>query len=409
MLSSDISDKSFNELFSSIFIKNRAINCVKSPEKNKNKVIRETLAKNGLADVSVNHAHLLISDLQHGPFQQFIDGSIKFDFLGKKDFNLIGHTHPLHIKDQISKLMVNQVDLKELIESLTKSSELRLKHIANTFSEISMKAKAVLSDFNKIVTFPNSFCDLVDFDNDSIIYLNEQDTNEQIQTKLESLSDDDSVLFALEIQNERTFNLNQHTIIKNLANWAIDHHFSIWINETYGFGRHKEFIQSFNKDMGINPNFLTCGNDLIGYYFLDRDSEHKFSSNPNLTDKVTKNAFSTINFLSAGKFWGENGRISIIEKSITNKLSQLKSQFTDFDLNYSVSGNMVHLQIFNNDSTKIKQLSIELFHQGILVGLEKSHGKWIRFKLPTSLKNEHFDIIEKVFNNSLNSTTTNKV
>ena len=82
---------------------------------------------------------------------------------------------------------------------------------------------------------------------------------------------------------------------------------------------------------------------------------------------------------------------------MTNIFNNLQDQYDQHNIEYSLSGNIIHLTAFNSDPGKIQLLSQNLFTQGILTGIQKSHGKWLRLKLPTSLSNRHFEIIEKIF------------
>ena len=394
MLSSYISLEQNDNLFSSTLKKHIGINKIL---KNQGSFPPELSKLLNNDDFTVNQASLLFSDLMHGPFQQFQDQSQKYDFLGKKDLGLLGHTHPLIIKAELNPLFSDLTDLSVVLQDLLGIENLTMIQASESQSE---SFKFVLADYiDNILTLENSFAS--GFSAGVVKVVKRADSISNVINQLENVLKSTKLkfsAFALDFQNEKTFDFKELEYYQKIADWCQSHSIPIWINESYGFGRNVSLFKSSLLNSKSPPEILTFGNALIGHYTFSNSKIFKGKDSIKLTPQLISTAMACFTFLNEGNFLTDSGRIASREEVFFKNLTSLKQEFLNTEFDFRISGNLVHIQVYNQDPISTRLLSRILFEEGILVGLQKSDSKWLRLKLPTSLKNEHiqqiFDIMK---------------
>jgi hypothetical protein len=398
VLSSDISIPARDELFSSILNRHICISEIREPDPDLRSRYTDMLKEKELENYNINQASFFASDHMHGPFVRFLDNSQKYDFLGKKDLNIIGYSNPVLIKAELNTEEVTLDQFKNCYRQQFNTLTLKVNMISDSQSETILRALATISkEIQKplIFTFSNSFLSSLKSDID-ILQIDKDYNWSKTEKSLNSLISQyktRNIVFAFEFQNEKSFNFLPDKYYLHLKNWCNKNSIPIWINESYGFGRGKFLFKTSTFPEDFNPSYLTFGNAPMGYYFLSQNTE-SFDKLTSVNLSSIKNFINTISFLKDGGFWGENGRISEIEKLFQSGLLNLKSKFKNIE--FDSSGNLIHIGVNDKCRVKSMELSNILFENGILVGIHKSEQKWIRLKLPTSLKNEQIKQILEI-------------
>ncbi len=442
----DIQEKT-NHLFSAILLEQQKINALTPPASpEKSQQMQELLDTFGEQRGRPSFYHYMASGKGHGPFTQLIDGSTKYDLIGGIGVNLLGHSHPLHIRACLEAAAEDSItcgnlqpypDSYHLMQSLLGAvKDSKLKHFWFAGSGSFANDTALKMIWQKtqpkygLIAFKSCFAgrsiatqDITDNPNFrqgmpshlNVFYaphFNSQEPDQALSQTLQTLDtlwkeNGESIgALTLElIQGEGGFIYGDPEYYQGIFNWAKERELVIWVDEVQTFGRTYELFafQAFNLQKYVD--IVTVGKALqcCGVLY-----SAELNPKPGLVSgtfhgslAALKASKKTIDYLTQGNFYGEQGRIKQIEQKMFQNFAELQKK-TDKLGYYGGVGTMISFEVGNANKEDTMKFLKKLLENGIVAFSAGRGPVRVRFLLPVCLTDEHiaeiFGVIEKTLN-----------
>jgi 4-aminobutyrate aminotransferase-like enzyme len=435
----------FNKLFSAILIEQQKFNKVVPADQDKKNILEQKLKEYESLRGRGFFFNFMSSGRGHGPFIELIDGSVKFDLITALGVNLLGHSHPIYIKSALEaatsdammcgNLLPYQepLDLTRNVLDAVKGS--RLKHFwlscsgsfANdTALKIIWQKKAPnyrLIAFQKAfagrsvamqdVTYNPAYREGMPkaIEVDHVPHFNYKDPENSLKNTLFALDaliakngNTYSALTIELIQGEAGFIYGTKEYYEGIFKWAREKGIYIWVDEIQSFARtHRMFsYQMFGLDEYVDV--VTIGKVLqaCGTFFTE-----ELNPKPGLIAGTFNGSLAALNsgknivrYLLEGNFYGENGRISEIEKKIKAGFKKLSEGSCKGKIPYYGGiGTMISFEVGDGSVDLTNKFIKKLFENGIISFSAGKEPTRVRFLLPLCLLDEHidqiFEIVEK--------------
>jgi len=440
----------FNKLFSAILVEQQKFNHVKGPDASKEKLVEEKLKEFEKLRGRGFFFNFMASGRGHGPFVELIDGSVKYDLITALGVNLLGHSHPLYIKANLEAatsdaLMCGNLlsyqepyELSKIILESVKNS--RLKHFwlscsgsfANdTALKIIWQKKAPnyrLIAFEKSfagrsiamqdVTYNSAYREGMpkSIEVDHVPHFNYKDPENSLKNTIKALDDliekNGNVYCAITlelIQGEAGFIYGTKEYYEGIFQWAQKNNIYIWVDEIQSFARTKELFafQMYGLDKYVDV--VTVGKVLqaCGTFFTE-----ELNPKPGLIAGTFNGSIASLaagknilRYLLEGNFYGENGRISVLESKFKKRLMDLSKKHGSSKIPYVGGiGTMISFEVGDGSPDSTNKFIKKLFDNGIISFSAGKNPMRVRFLLPLSIKDEHIDDIFQIVEKTIIET-----
>lgn len=385
-----------------------------------------------------------------GPFTELVDGSIKYDLINSIGVNLLGHSHPLITEAHLSSATADVVMCGNLMpyehaRVLTEKllgcvSKSRLKHFwfscSGSFSNDTAlkliwqkkapkyrliafeKAFAGRSVATQDITYNEEYREGMpkSIPVDHVPHFDQKDPANSLIKTLKALDDlyqkngDVYCAIMLElIQGEGGFIYGTEEYYRGIFDWAKKKGLYIWVDEVQSFGRTHELFafQAFHLDEYVDV--LTVGKALqcCGTLYTE-----ELNPKPGLiagtfnASLVSLNAgAATLDYLTKGGFYGQNGKISQIEKKFKAKLKSLSEGSCKGKLGYYGGiGTMISFEVGDSSKDLTNKFLKNLFENGIIAFSAGKDPTRVRFLIPVIIEDHHIDEIFKVVEQTILQT-----
>lgn len=435
----------FNKLFSAILIEQQKFNKVKPADADKKDLIINKLKDYEQLRGRGFFFNFMASGRGHGPFVELVDGSVKYDLICALGVNLLGHSHPVHIKANLDAARSDAVmcgnllpyqEAYELAQSflpMVKGS--RLKHFFYACSGSSSNDTALKIIWQKkapnyrVIAFQKAFAGRsvamqdVTYNQgyregmpkaievDHVPHFNYKDPENSLKNTLDALNalieknGNTYACLTIElIQGEAGFIYGTKEYYEGIFKWAREKGIYIWVDEIQSFARtHQMFAyQMFGLDEYVDVVTVAKVLQACGTFFTE-----ELNPKPGLIAGTFNGSLAALNagkatvrYLSEGNFYGEKGRIKEIEKKFLAKFKSLSEGTCKGKIPYYGGiGTMLSFEVGDGSADVTNKFIKQLFENGIITFSAGKDPMRVRFLLPLSLLDEHiddiFNIVEK--------------
>jgi len=434
-------EDSMNQLFSAIFLEQKTIDKIRPPQTEK-KIIQNNLTQEYAKLKGQNLVYdYMSSGRGHGPFTELVDGSVKYNLIGSMGVNLLGHSHPLYIRAHLEAAacdsftcgnLLSYPDAYEFSKNLINSvQDSPLRHFWFSCSGSMANDTALkilwqkMAPKRKIIAFEKAFAgrtiaqqnithnkayseNMPDFV--EVFHLPFYDLEHPQEAITKTLKDLDSLwekegdnFAALNIeliQGEAGFIWGTEDYYKAIFKWAKEKNILIWIDEIQTFARTKKLFafQMFGLQEYVDVVTIGKALQVCGTLYTD-----ELNPKPGLIGGTFNSSIASIkvankilNYLTTGPFYGEDGRIALLEKEFLTRF--LKIKVPEKIKNARGIGSMISFEVGNSSADITKKFLNALFQNGIIAYSAGKNPTRIRFLLPLALTDSHvneiFSIIE---------------
>ena len=435
----------FDKLFSAILVEQQKINFCKPADDNKKQLLTDKLKDYEVLRGRGFFFPFMASGKGHGPFVELIDGSIKYDLINALGVNLLGHSHPLHIKANLeastsdAMMCGNLLSYQEPYEMtkvlLEQVKGSRLEHfwISCSGSFANDTALKILwqkkAPNYRLIAFEKSFAGRTvamqdvtynasyregmpkSIQVDHVPHFNYKDPENSLENTLAALDNliakngNTYCAITIEIiQGEAGFIFGTKEYYEGIFKWAQEKNIYIWVDEVQSFARTEKMFayQMFNLDQYVD--LVTIGKVLqaCGTFFTK-----ELNPKPGLIAGTFNGSLAALNagkatvrYLAEGNFYGKDGRIVEIEKKFKAKFKILTDNVGKNKLPYFGGiGTMLSFEVGDGNADLTSKFIKKLFENGIITFSAGKEPTRVRFLLPLTLLDEHideiFNILEK--------------
>ena len=431
-----------DQLFSSILRAQREFNSIKGSDPDKLEALDHFLKDYSKARGRPLFYPYASTGRGHGPFTQLLDGSVKYDLISGIGFNILGHSHPIQIKAALEaacldSMMVGNLQSYQAPHKLSRAlldtvADSKLRHFwfagsgsfandvalkilwqkkAPKYKLIALKKafagrSVATQEITENSAYRQGMPKLIDVFH--IPGWDQRDPEGSQNKTLKALNQlfqkegDQFCALTLElIQGEAGFVFGTKEYYQAVFDWAKERGIFIWVDEVQTFTRTRELFcfQMFGLDEYVDV--VTVGKALQGAGLLYTE---ELNPKPGLVAGTFNGGLPAIimgekivRYLTEGNFYGEQGRIAEIERSVLSGLQELSNGSCRDKLGYSGGmGTMITFEVGDSSKEKTIEYVMALFRNGIVAFLAGQDPTRVRLLLPVCLTEEHIAEILKI-------------
>jgi len=443
-------EESFDLLFSKILKKQQLISEIQQANPEKAEISKNILDHYAKLKGRGFVYDYLSSGQGHGAFTKLLDDSVKYDLISSIGVNILGHSHPIYIKSFLQSALSDTMmcgnlltypESYELSATLLQSvSKSNLAHFWFTGSGSFANDTALKmlwqkkSPKKKIIAFEKAFAgrsiatqDITfnpEYREDMppsievyhVPHYDQRTPDSSLAKTLAALDalwhqqgDNFCALMIELVQGEAGFVFGTKEYYTGIFNWAKEKNIYIWIDEVQSFMRTRELFafQAFRLDEYVD--IVTVGKALQACGVL---YSAELNPRPGLIAGTFNGSIASlkagkniIDYLNNGHFFGENGRIAMLERAFLSRLSELKRGKCKNKIGYIGGlGTMISFEIGDSSADITKQFLLNLYQNGVIAFSAGKEPTRVRFLLPVCLTDENIDDIFSIIEKSINQT-----
>ncbi|MBF0314976.1 MAG: aminotransferase class III-fold pyridoxal phosphate-dependent enzyme [Oligoflexia bacterium] len=384
----------------------------------------------------------------YGPFTELIDGSVKYDLINGIGTNVLGHAHPLMIQANLEAALVDTVmcgnlqtypDANEGAITLlnTVKDKSRLRHFwfaqsGGCSNDLALKLvwQKQAPKYN-LIAFKRAFAgrtvatqditDKPDFREGMPSLLNVHyaphfdqraaNPKDSIQKTIAALDEiwkqapDSFCAMMIEIvQGEAGFVFGPREFYVEIFKWAKARGIYVWVDEVQTFARTKQLFafQAFELDEYVDIVTMAKACHMCGALFTPELNPRAglIAGTFNGSIAAIRMGQKSIEYLTKGNFYGNNGIIASLERKFLEGLKNIAEGSGRGKIGYyGAIGSMISFEVGDSSKKVTNEFSKKLYDNGVIGFTAGQDPARMRFLLPVTIKDEHikeiFEILEK--------------